>query len=372
MGLLQIPSPPAANSAVVARRPDALPLHPQLIPRPTPADPTLKAPISPTPAETSVPGPAALPTPPEGTTLLTIGRIRPGSQRRGGKREHVARVAPGDLRAALLAQAPGRYRVACINRHGHFVSGGSFAVEVSAGAQEPVKVQARTPGDYPRRPASVEHALKRGTQRIEERVQVLQADLREARTARARAERAVATQREQHSKESLHLHAAVEALVEQVGRLVDRVKELEARQDARHRKGRANMAEVREELANERRQREAAVARLAASVSPMREASPAADRQAPRSDANVVAPRPAPIADTPTPIEGSPTTPASAPPPSAEAALAPGFAALADVRAVPRRTPVTSETSAMPAKARPSSLGEALDRYLRLHPPRPK
>lgn len=313
-----------------------------------------------------------LPVPPAGTSLITIARAQPGSQQRGGRRVDVARVAPAELRDALLAQGPGRYRVSCLDDRKCFLQGGSFVAEVVAGSLEPVKVQPRKPGDYPRRPPSVAHTLKRGTQRIEQRVQSLQADLREAHATRARLEREVATQREAHLKESLQLHDAVESLHEQVGRLLVRVKELEARQDVRHRKDRAILAEVREELESERRQREAAVARLTASASSRGEASAAAVRQTPRSDADAVGRSPTPVDDAPVPIGGSPAPPAAGPPSGAQAAQTPGFAALASVRAVPRRNPVPRETSAGPAKPRPTSLGEALDRYLRLRPPRPK
>ncbi len=322
-----------------------------------------------TPSETTVPGPATLPTPPEGTALLTIGRIRLGSHRRGGKREHVARVAPADLRAALLSQAPGRYRVACLNRRGHFVAGGSFVVEVSGGTHEPVKVQARTPGDYPRRPVSAEHGIRRGTQRIEQRNQVLQADLREAYTARARAERVAATQREQHSRESLHLHATVETLVEQVERLVDRVKELEAQQDERQRKGRADLTRVREELANERRQREDVVARLAADIVSLRGASPVIDREPRWSTPGVVGSGSASVDHGPAPIAASPAPPVPGPPPRT---VAPGFAALANVRAVVQQPGTPGERSSTSAGVRSPDYVEGLDDFFRLRPPRPK
>jgi len=281
-------------------------------------------------------------------------------------------VAPTELRKVLLTQGTGRYRVSCVDRRGCFLLGGSFVVEVSAESLEPIRVEPRTPRDYPRRPPSDAHALKRGTQRIEQRVEALQADLREAYGARARTERATATQREKHLKELRHLHETVETLHEQVGRLVERVKELESREDARHRKGRASLIEVREELANERRQRQADVARLAANVAPV-SGVPTSLNQGAQPDPRATEPGHAAVVDdTRPPIGETPAPPLSVPPLTGEVARAPGFAALAGVRAVPRRNPVTSATSAARATTRPSSLGDALDAFFRLRPPRPR
>jgi chaperonin cofactor prefoldin len=304
---------------------------------------------------------------PAGTTLVTIGKVRADSHQRGGRRDHVARVAPTELCATLVTLGPGRYRVASLDPRGCFLRGGSFAVEVSAGSLEPTVVPPRAPGDYPRRPSTTA-AARRGVQRLEQRVQALQAELREAHAANARLGRAAAAQREKDLKEAVGGHEIIETLWEQVERLVGRVKELEAREDARHKKGRARLAELREGLADERRQREADVARLAASApSPggapftaeQTSLEPVVERQ---GSAAVDGAQPS-IGETPLP---------SASPSEVKDALTPGFAALASIRAVPRRNPASGERPSAPPADTPLTYRESLEAFLSQRLTRPK
>jgi hypothetical protein len=298
---------------------------------------------------------------------VTIGKIRADSHQRGGRRDHVARVVPMELCATLVTLGPGRYRVASLDPRGWFLRGGSFAVEVSAGALEPVVVPPRAPGDYPRRPSTTATA-RRGVQRIEQRVQALQAQLREAHAANARLGREAAAQQEKHLKEAVGGHEIIETLWGQVERLVNRVKDLEAREDARHKKGRAGLAELREGLAHERRQREADIARLAESALSPEGALFSAEQTSPepvveeQMSAAVDAAQP-PIGETPRP---------PAPPSEVDDGRSPGFAALAGFRVVPRRNPTLVERPYAPPAADPRSYRESLEAFLSQRPTRPK
>ena len=310
---------------------------------------------------------ATLQTFPPGTTLVTIGKVRMDSHQRGGRRDHVARVAPTELCATLVTLGPGRYRVASLNPRGCFLRGGSFAVEVSSGSLEPVVVPPRAPGDYPRRPSTTA-AARRGVQRLEQRVQALQAELREAHAANARLGREAAAQREKDLKEAVGGHEIIETLWEQVERLVSRVKQLEAREDARHKKDRDRLAELREGLADERRQREADVARLAANaLSP--DGAPFSAEQT--SPGPVVEGQGSVAVDDAQPSIGETPLP-SAPPAEFKDALPPGFAALAGFRAVPRRNPATGERLSTPPADTPLTYRELLEAFLSQRPTRPK
>lgn len=305
---------------------------------------------------------------PPGTTLVTIGKVRSDSHQRGGRRDHVARVAPTELRATLVTLGPGRYRVASLDPRGCFLRGGSFAVEVSAGSLEPVVVPARAPGDYPRRPSTTATA-RRGAQRIEQRVQALQAQLRESRAANARLGRETAAQRENHLKEAVGSHEIIETLRERVEHLANRVKDLEAREDARHKKGRSGLAELREELALERRRREADVAGLAASTLSPGGAKLSAELAS--AQRVVEAQKSAAVDGAQAPIRESSPTPTPGPTSTDKDARAPGFVALSGVRPVPRRSPATRGQPS-PAVANPPTFGELLDAFLRQGLPRPK
>lgn len=312
---------------------------------------------------------AALPAPPEGTVLLTISRVHLGTHQRGGRREHVARVAPTELRAVLSAQAPGRYRVASIDGGGCFLLGGSFVVELTAGSSDAARVTARTPADYPRRPPSGAQAAKRRTERIEQRVEALQADLREARATRARLERDAAVEKERRLKESVQVHDFVDKLHAQVTRLMDRVQELEARHDDALRKGRSSLLSVREELALERRLREADVARLTASAAVATTPSPSVELPEPRLERDA-SPSSGPVDVVPPPIAA--TTPSVPTSTGANTPTTFGPGVPTGVRIAPRRASKTSESSAAPLVARNPSLSEELGRFFRQRHRRPK
>lgn len=303
-----------------------------------------------------------LPTLPNGTTLLTIGRVLTGTHQRGGRREHVARIAPTTLRSSLVALGPGRYRVASLDLRGCFVRGGSFVVEVPAGTLEPVVVPPRVPGDYPRRPSTTA-ATRRGTQRIKERVQELQTHLREAYAANVQLEHDLVMERERHLKEALSGHELLETMQEKLEHLMNRVKELEARQDARHRQGRQGLAEVREGLANERRQRKADVARLAPGALPPGEAanSPVKTPPEPVTEAQ----RSAPVQGAPPRVAAALSTSTWEPLLNAKSAQADGFAALAGVRDAPQQSPVPDPWPSTPPNPPVLSSLEALAVFLR-------
>ena len=331
----------------------------------------MRAPDPPSPAAPRGADRATLPSVPEGTTLLTIGRVLADSHRRGGRREHVARVTPAELRARLRAEGPGRYRVSCLDGSGCFLRGGSFVVEVPAGSLEAVVVPARKPRDYPRRGPSAAALERRGAQRIEQRVQGLQAALREANVARARLGRESAALREKHLKETLRLHEYVETLHEQVGRLADRLKQLEAREDARHRAGNDGLAGLRQILEAERRHREADVARLTADV-----ASATAAPIPP--EVGQILPEPLPpasgsqVTDDVERPSVEPTSPPSVSSPQAEAARAPGLSPLPDARSIPGWHPVLERQAPAPASPRRLGLGVALNAFWQQKPRRPK
>ncbi len=303
------------------------------------------------------------PTLPTGTIQLTIGRVLAGTHQRGGRREHVARVAPTKLRSSLITLGPGRYRVASLDQNGCFLRGGSFAVEVPAGTLEPVMVPPRVPSDYPRRPSTTS-AARRGTQRIMERVQELQTHLREAYAANVQLEHDLAVQREKHLKEALRGHELLETMQEKLERLVIRVNELETQQDTRHRKGREGLAEVREGLANERRQRKADVVRLAAGALTPAEAANSQVKTPPEPVAETL--RSAPVHDTRPPIAEVPSTPMrEAPPSNDKAAPASGFAALAGVRNTPQQSPVPATQPSAPPSPPLLSVLEAIEAFLK-------
>lgn len=309
---------------------------------------------------------------PAGTTLVTVARVLADSHQRGGRREHVARVTSAELRDRLRAEGPGRYRVSCLDGRGCFLRGGAFVLEVLPGSLEAVAVPARKPGDYPRRRPSAAALARRGTQRIEQRVQGLQAELREANVARARLGREAAGLRETHGKELLHLHGYVETLHEKLERVMDRVKQLEAGLDSRHRAGSEGLARVRQALAAERRERAEDVARLAARVASAAAAPIPLVVGPPQSEP--LPPLAAPgIPDGVTwTIEGPPTRPSTDPSPRPEAPRVPGLAALANVRAVvhPRVSP--RDGSSAPPGVRSPDYVEGLGDFFRLRPPRPK
>lgn len=303
---------------------------------------------------------ATLPVFPHGTSLLTIGRQRPDSHQRGGAREHVARVQPTALRTTLLKHGPGRYRVSCLDQRGRFLKGGAFVMEVSAGSPDPMVATARKPNDYARRPSPTS-ALRRGERRVERRVQLLQDELRATRTDNARLRREAAVQREQHAREFLYIHETMEALKQRMGRLTDRLKELDARENERSRRVRGGLTAVRKELTRESRRREEAVAELAARA----EAStPAASEREERAAA-VATNEPAPLGrDEPQPASMPP-----APPTTRSPATLPVFDARTDLPHVERRG---VESGMSPPRPRPPTFLESVDRFFQDKPPRPK
>lgn len=302
------------------------------------------------------------PTLPKGTIQLTIGRVLVGTHQRGGRREHVARVAPMKLRSSLVDLGPGRYRVASLDQNGCFLRGGSFVIEVPVGTLEPVVVPPRVPGDYPRRPSTTA-AAKRGTQRIKERVQTLQAHLREAYTANVQLEHELVVQREKHLKEALRSHELIETMQEKLERLVNRVNELETKQDTRHRRGREKLDEVREALAHERRQREADVVRLTTGALAPTEATNNPVKISPEPVTRTQ--RSAPIGNTPPPFAEAPATPTREASLNAQFAWPVGFAALTAERNTPQRSPVPAPQPSAPPSPTLLSLLEALDVFLR-------
>lgn len=330
------------------------------------------APQRPPPADPSGSNRGTFPAVPAGTTLATVARVLADSHQRGGRREHVARVTPAELRDRLRAAGPGRYRVSCLDGRGWFLRGGAFVLEVLPGSLEAVAVPARKPGDYPRRRPSAAALARRGTQRIDQRVQALQAELREANVARARREREAAGLRETHGREMLDLHAYVEKLLEKLERLVDRVKQLEAGQDARHRTGSEGLARVRQALAAERRERTEDVARLAARVAPagagpiplevgQSQSEPLPPVAAPKIPDGVI-----------WSIEGLTTRPPAGSSPRPPAPRVPGLAALANVRAVVHPPVTPRDGSSAPPTVRSTDYVEGLGDFFRLRPPRPK
>lgn len=97
---------------------------------------------------------------PTGTNGVLIERYVPSAGRRGGRRERVDYVSPGELSARLRALAPGRYRLACIGARGCIASG-ACVIEVRSSGERPVRVPARKPSDYVRVKTKKGHLRRR-------------------------------------------------------------------------------------------------------------------------------------------------------------------------------------------------------------------
>ena len=166
---------------------------------------------------------------PEGTVLLTVARLVSDSHQRGGRRTHLGRVKPEEVAAFLVAQGPGRYRIACVGPRGRFVRDGAFAVEVGPHAPDVTVVPARTSRDYraPRPPSTVARGKeRRALQRLvalRQRVRDLEcgnARLREEAAATAEHARA---ERLRADRDRQHWQGEVERLAREVGELRGRL-----------------------------------------------------------------------------------------------------------------------------------------------------
>ncbi len=125
----------------------------------------------------STAGPPSLASLPQGTRMVTVSRLVAGTHRRGGERQHLGRVAPGEIGTFLAAQGPGRYRIACVGLGGRFVRNGAFAVEVEHENLQPQVVRARTSRDYLPEGTPLASARRRERQAIQ-RVRALREQVR--------------------------------------------------------------------------------------------------------------------------------------------------------------------------------------------------
>lgn len=295
---------------------------------------------------------------PDGTVTLSVERLVANSHQRGGRREPVGQVVPGELDALLAAQSPGRYRVSCLDAGTRFIRGGVYVVEISPDTESPRIVPARTSRDYPAEPSPLLRARRKEREAVG-RVDTLRRKLRRVERENVRLRHDTAVSEAEHLAERLRDGKDRRRLRDEVERLSHQMSELRAEVERRDR-------ELRASIDAALTQQEARVEqRLVALVGWVRESFTSGTSD--QSDEQVAG-----VEDTTADLNDADSLPPGSgrvgEPPFTQPGTAGGMAALASVRDVPRDRRLRAEGTEQPTD-RAGTL-EQLGRFLRQEPPK--